>query len=280
MAKKIIIVILLGFGIFLVACQKDNQQDSEILVQGLSDVESRVGDTKTISLSLSNVQGKKDSIKFAMNNLPDGVCCKFTPGEDVKNLSVNLSLIVTTQVKLGQYAIKLDIASATQKKSIPFVLNIADTVSMIMTVYDATAYEPNTPYGKFADNATIKLYTEASKFFSDLPYYKVNTDNHGMANFYHLPRGNYFFIVEKGGLSNIVGKEVICGKLKGYATCGIFQNNTEIRNGSQPLAQIGQLMYRDQNNDGEITDADRVSYDILWINNSKTVVQKLIWIGK
>src|ERR1035437_4640436 len=261
MARKIIIAVLLGFGVLLTSCQKDNQQDSEIVVQGLSNVESRVGDTKTISLSVIKAHGNQDSIKFSMNNLPDGVKCKFSPGEDKQKSDVTLSLMVTTQVKLGKYAITLDAALGTQKKSMPFELNVVDTLSMTMTIYDATAYEPNSPYGKQADNATIKLYTDACNFFSDLPFYTVNTDDHGNANFYHLQRGNYLFIVEKGDLSNIVNKQMIDGNLKGFETCGIFQNNTEIRNGAQPCAQIGQLMYRDQNNDGKITDADRVPYD-------------------
>ncbi len=280
MARKIIIAGLLSFSVLLISCQKDNQQDSEIVVQGLSNVESRVGDIKTISLSVSKAHGNQDSIKCSLNNLPDGVKCQFYPGEDKQKSEVTLSLMVTTQVKLGKYAITLEAALGKQKTSVPFELNIIDTLSMTMTIYDATAYEPDSPYGKQADNATIKLYTDACNFFSDIPYYTVNTDDQGKANFYHLQRGNYLFIVEKGDLSNIVSKQTIGGKLKGFETCGIFQNNTQIRNSAQPSAQIGQLMYRDQNNDGKITDADQVSYDLLWINNNQTIVQKLIWIGK
>jgi hypothetical protein len=215
-----------------------------------------------------------------MNNLPNGVSYSIANDETKENNAFTLSLIVTNQAYLGKYNMTLEASYGKLKKDIPFGLNINDTLSITMAIYDATAYSIDFPYGKHADSATIKLYTNESNFLLDKPYYVVNTDTDGQANFYHLQKGNYLFVVKKGNLSNIVDKKMDNGELKGFATCGIFQNSCEIRSSAQPNAQIGQLIYRDQNCDGTITNIDRIPYDKISIYNKSVVTKKLIWIGK
>ena len=180
---------------------------------------------------------------------------------------------------MGEYEITLEATSASAVKTIVFKIEVTDQLSMIFAVYDASKWTADLRAGAEADGAIIKLYTDSVAFTAKQPSFTATADSAGRAYFYHVPAGNYLFTVEKDNLSNIAEKTLVGGVQKGFVTTGIFQNNTEIFNSSQPNAQLGQLRYRDQNGDNKITDADRRCYDMVMLYDG-IVANKIIWIGK
>ncbi|HEY4787174.1 MAG TPA: hypothetical protein VIH57_14045, partial [Bacteroidales bacterium] len=197
--------------------------------------------------------------------VPAGVSYFFETNQGMPNYSTTLTISVANTVKLGTHVITLQATSENSVKSIDFNLDINDTISMIMKVYDATKWDYEMPVGELADSAVVTLYKDSVSFAMQQPCYSTITDSAGIANFYHLQPGSYLFTVQKGALSNIASKKLIKGQFMGFATINIDK--------------YGQLMYRDQNGDGIINDADRVLYD-MFIMYTPAESERIVWIGQ
>lgn len=271
-----LLIIILGFTFS--SCKKDPVNTDIIQINGVSDFKSAVGETKTLTLTISNSNTNLQDISLSLNNVPAGVSYSFETASGKSNFVTTLSFIISSQAKLGVYPVILEASSETASTKIPFHININDELSLSLSVYDGTKRTESNTSGELVEDAIVNLYKNQIAFDQQIPTYTCNTDSNGTAKFYHLESAVYLFTVQKNNLSNIVKKEKIKDSLLGYATVSIFKTIVEIQNSSQKDAKVGDLKYRDQNNDGIITDADRVANDLLSIYD-KSPIDKVIWIG-
>jgi hypothetical protein len=264
MMKKYMFLILTALT-FLNACKKDQQQDFDFEISGVSNLESKVGETKLLNINVAQTEGVSDNVELTLKNVPKGVTYAFEKKQGTPNYTTTLSIAVTDKVRLGNYEISLEATSKNSEKSASFHLDIHDTLTLSIKVYDATQWRPDNTAGELSDSAIVKLYKDTASFTNNTPTYSTYTDENGIANFYHLPSGDYLFTVEKEGLSNIVNKTTVNGKQMGFVTTSINK--------------YGVLQYHDQNGDGKYNDSDKTQFDIL-ILYDHIPSEKTIWIGK
>jgi hypothetical protein len=250
--------------VILISCKKEQNNTFECDIQGLENIDAKVGDTKILNLKIFKVQGLAEKVTLSLKNVPNGISYNFEFEASTPDYNTTLSISVGNIVKLGNHVITLEASSENFKKTIDFNLTVDDHVMMTMKVYDASKWTHDSPTGEIAIGATVHLYKDSLSFVNKTPYYTAATDSSGIANFYHLEAYQYLFTVEKDELSNIVLKKQIDNKLLGFATSNINK--------------YGQLEYRDQNGDGKITEADRTPYDILIVYDN-ILSQRVVWIG-
>jgi len=278
MAKRILILSIVC-SIAFFSCQKEDET-FDFTIESATDLKVTPGETKMVDLNIEKVQGPSETVSIKFVDVPQGVTCAVETDAGLPNPSfaTTVALIFSKNLKLGNYKLMIETASATRIKSVMLNIEVNDQLSMMMSVYDATQWTPERPTGELISGATINLYKSEADALAKLPTYISTTGEAGLAYFYHMVPGEYLFTVEKDNLSNIVEKTSVNGILKGFITTGIFQTRNEIYMSSQPSAQIGQLCYRDLNGDGKITDADRASYDRIMIYDGE-LTDKVIWIG-
>lgn len=260
MFKNKIIVVLVFIVFFLAFSCKKEAEDHDIYISGITHLDTKVYDTVVLNLRIS---GKAEKISLSLKNVPKGVSYSFSPSQGSNDFSTSLVLIVTDKVVLGDYKIQCIAASGNNSGEVGFNLAIIDELSMVMTVYNASGIsieEPNCPR---ATDATIKLYSDSASVQNGSYLRSTATDSTGVVKFYHLKPGMYYFLVESGDLSNITQKKDISGIKTGFATVRIERSR---------------LVCRDQNGDGELTDADRVMADILVLYEN-IVSERIIYIS-
>jgi len=262
MKNNIPIIVL--FFILTFGCRKE-EDNFDYKINGVSDLDFRVDETKEVTLTVSSDKGQAETVALSIGGLPRGVLCTFETPKVNPGSSTNMSITVTNLVKLGSYTLKLLSTSETTSKEIDFLISIDDDISMKMTVYDASKSTSDHPAGELGGDATIKLYTDAETFSKQQPYYTTMTDSVGFANFYHLPSGPYLFTVEKGEASNISSKKNIDGVLKGFINVNVDK--------------YGTMLYRDLNGDGKMSDDDRAQYDRMVLYTG-VITEKYIWMSK
>jgi hypothetical protein len=267
------------FLLFLNSCRKDTAVLFDYTIQGLDKVSSNIGETKTLEITVVSDKGSLEEVVLNLMNVPKGVSYLFTTDKGTPNYTTTLSLTITQDASLGDYSLSVEAVSATTKKTFPLNLVIDDELSLSVSVYDATKWNAELPWGLLTDSATIRLYNNEDDFLNGKTAYSEKTNAEGKVHFYRMVPGDYLFVVEKGDLSNIAEKTLVGGKKVGFVTAGIFMTKNEVYNSSQPNAQPGDLKYRDQNADGKITDLDRMLYDQLSIYPG-VLNQKILWIGK
>ncbi len=273
------LLFIFSISLFLNSCKKDNNELFDYNIQGINDISSNIGEIKVIDLSIERTKGSQEEVILNLTNIPKGVTYVFDIDKGKSDYKTKLTLKITQNAVLGKYSLIIEAVSASTKKSFPFELLIDDQLSLLISVYDATKWNSELPWGLLTDSATINLYKSEADFLINKPAYSQKSNEEGKALFYRIINGNYLFVVEKGELSNIVEKKASEGKNYGFATAGIFKTKTEVYNSSQPHAQPGNLKYRDQNADGKITDDDRVPYDELSVYEN-VLNEKVTWIGK
>lgn len=276
---KGILLFVFVFLLFLNSCKKDNAALFDYTILGLDKVLSNIGETKTLEITIASDKGSKEEVVLSLKNVPKGVSYVFTTDKGTPNYTTTLSLTITQDASLGDYSLTVEAISPTTQKTFPLNLVIDDELSLSVSVYDATSWSSELPWGVLIDSATIKLYNNEDDFLNGKTAYSGKTNVEGKALFYKMLPGDYLFVVEKSSLSNIVEKTLAGGKKVGFVTAGIFMTKNEVYNSSQPNAQPGDLKYRDQNADGKITDLDRVLYDQLSVYQG-VLNQKITWIGK
>ncbi len=273
------LLLIFTISLCLNSCKKDSLELFDYNIQGINNLKSNIGEIKVIDLSIERIKGSQEEVILSLSNVPKGVTYVFDIDKGKPDYKTTLTLKIKQGAVLGNYSLNIEAISSTTKKSFPFELLIDDQLSLSISVYDATKWNSELPWGLLTDSATISLYKSEADFLINKPAYSEKSNEEGKALFYRMIPGNYLFVVEKGELSNIVEKKDSEGKKKGFVTAGIFKTKTEIYNSSQPHAQPGNLKYRDQNADGKITDDDRVLYDELSVYVN-VLNEKVTWIGK
>lgn len=247
------------------SCKKEQDTGFDCDVQGISNVNAKVGDSKVIVISVNRTQGVAEDVELSLKNVPQGISYFFETAQGKPNFVTALTITVTNEIKLGKHPLTLEVKSANVLKTTDFEVIVDDSVTMQMKVYDGTKWSPDSPAGELCDSAKVKLFTDSAAFVRNAPCYTTYTDQNGIASFYHLSAGAYLFTVEKGALSNIVSKIKVNGSLLGFATTNIDK--------------YGQFQYRDENGDGKITALDRVAYDMLILYEGY-FSQRVVWIGR
>ena len=273
------LLLIFAISFCLNSCRKDSLELFDYNIQGITSVKSNIGEIKVIELSIEHTKGSQEEVILSLTNVPKGVTYVFDIDNGKPDYRTKLTLNITRNAALGIHTLVIEAISSTKNKSFPIELIIDDELSLSVSVYDATKWKSELPWGLLTDSATISLYNSEADFLINNPAYSAKSNDEGKALFYRMIPGNYLFVVEKGELSNIVEKKASLGKKMGFVTAGIFKTKTEVYNSSQPHAQPGNLKYRDQNTDGKITDLDRVLYDELSIYEN-VLNTKVTWIGK
>ena len=277
MKKNLFLPLLLLLMFSLFSCKKETET-FDYNVNGINNLATNRGETKTITVDVSKTQGPPEEVTISLQGVPNGVTAAIETRQGLPDFTTPISFIISPSTDTGSYQVTLIATSASRVKTVIFNLKVTDQLSMVMAVYDGTQWTPELAVGEVAPGATINLYADEAGFLAKTPVYTALTDSTGRALLYHIIPGNYLFTIEKGNLSNIVEKTNIGGVLKGFVTTGIFQTKAEVLNSAQQNAQIGQLRYRDQNGDNKITDADREQYDMVMLY-AGVVANKIIWIG-
>ncbi|HEX2934205.1 MAG TPA: hypothetical protein VHO72_02535 [Bacteroidales bacterium] len=274
---------LLIFGIvlinFLASCKKETSGEFDFEVVGLESMNVTIGEAKAINLQVVTTNGDPQKVVLSLSDVPDGFVYSFENVDGVPDYYTSLGLSVTKQAKVGTYRMALKAMAGEKVKTIAFDVFVDGSLSMSMTVYDATNWTPELNYGNLVDSAKVKLFLNEAAVLANHPVDSAFTNNDGRAYFYKMQPGNYLFTVEKDGLSNIIDKKVMSGISKGFATTGIFRYSYEINVSAQPNAKIGDLRFRDFTGDWLLTDKDRVAADVLSLYKD-VLSEKVVWIGK
>jgi len=265
MIRRSIFPLIICLITLFASCKKESPNNFECEIQGVANIDARVGDTKALNLTIARTQGASENVTLSLKNVPSGISYAFETNEGNSNFATTLYISISNTVKMGIHSITVEAQSENFRKTVDFNLTIDDHISMTMKVYDESKWTTEHPVGELVIGATINLFKDSLSFANQTPYYSTITDSSGMANFYHLQPMTYIFTVEKGDLSNIVAKKEVNNKLIGFATINIDKN--------------GQLQYRDQNGDGKISEVDRSAYDRLVVYDN-VVSQRIVWIGK
>lgn len=264
MKSRILLLSLMGMTC-LISCKKENNNSFECSIQGIDNIDARVGDSRVLNITVSKKQGPSENVELSLKNVPQGVVYAFETPQGTPNFTTTLTISVTNEIKLGNHMLTLEAKSKNSLQSVDFELSVNDSITMQMKVYDATQWTLDSPAGQLCDSAVVKLYKDSTSFAQSDPFYTTLTDSFGVANFYHVPAGTYFFTVNKGNLSNIMYKTLINGQLMGFATANIDK--------------YGQIQFRDENGDGKIDSMDRVPYDMLIIYND-FYSDRIVWISQ
>jgi hypothetical protein len=269
MMKRSAIVCFTIIVLLAISCKKENN-NTEYQIDGIVNQEARVYDTLVMNLQLKQTNGDRENVTLSLKDVPQGITYSFSTPAGQPDYATNLSIIVTDKVDLGDsvrknYTMKLVVANQSTSQEFDFNLYVSDTLSMTMTVYDASLWTLQDPAGELSSDALIKLYRDEASAKSEVFFHSTVTDSVGVARFYHVTPGTYYFTVEKGSLSNISSKTLINGLMLGFATVNVDR-------------KTGVLEYRDQDGDKKFTDADRVKADMLMLYY-RQLSEKLIWIG-
>ena len=265
MIKSRFFLLSLSLTLLFFSCKKEQDSNFDCQIEGVGNIDAKVGDSRILNISVSKTQGPPENLVLSLKNVPQGVTYSFETSQGTPNFVTTLTISVNNEIKLGKHLMTLEAKSENMLKSINFDITVNDSITMTIKVYDGTKWNLDSPAGELCDLAVVKLYKDISSFVSGSPFYTTITDENGLANFYHVMPGFYFFTVEKGALSNIVSKKVVDGKIMGFATTNIDK--------------YGQLQFRDENGDGKITDVDRVQYDRL-ILYEDFFSERVVWIGQ
>lgn len=264
---------------FLASCKKETSGEFDFAVNGLESMNVTIGEAKAIDLEVITTNGDPQKVVLSLSDVPEGIIYSFENVEGLPDYYSTLGLAVTKQAKIGIYRMSLKATAGEKIKTVEFDVVVDGSLSMSMTVYDASYWSQEMNYGKLVDSAKVKLFLSEAAVLANNPVDSAFTNPDGRAFFYKMQPGNYFFTVNKGSLSNIVGKKMVGGSLKGFATTGIFRYSYEIHASAQPNAVIGDLRFRDFTSDWQLTDEDRVTADVLSLYKD-VLSEKVIWIGQ
>jgi hypothetical protein len=275
-----VLIFLIVFTSVLASCKKEEVSgEFDFEINGLGNIDANIGESKMVNLEVFATNGNPENVILALEDVPEGIIYSFENIEGIPNYYTTLAFTVTKQAKVGSYQVALRAIAGEKVKKYTFDLSVDGSLSMAMVVYDGSNWTSELNYGVLAEHATVKLFIDEASFAANTPFYTVETNSDGRAYFYKLNPGNYLFTVEKGSLSNIIKKQLVDGKMEGFATTGIFRYTSEIKVSSQPQAKIGDLRCRDIDGDWLLTENDRVSNDVLSIYKD-VLSEKIIWIGE
>ncbi len=246
--------------------------DFNFIITGIKDIECNIGESMTLPINLHWISGDQQNVALSVSGVPDGVNVTFETTEGNPDFATNINIEATESAAAGFYSISV-IATADngRTRTYTFDLEVIAILSAEFTVKDATSWTPENPSMSPAANATIKLYASQSSFDSNTPEYIIITDAVGFVKAYNITPGDYFLVVEKDNLSNVVN---------GYLIAGVYQTQAEVDSGPQQAgATVGGLKYTDVNGDGIVDSDDRVYHDNITISTDQTI-DKTITIGE
>jgi hypothetical protein len=274
---------LLILGIVLInilaSCKKETSGEFDFEVVGLKSMNVTIGEAKAVDLEVVTTNGNPEKVVLSLSDVPEGFVYSFENVDGLPNYYTTLGLAVTKQAKIGTHRMKLKAMAGEKVKTVEFDILVDGSLSMSMTVYDASNWSPELNYGKLVDSAKVKLFVDEAAVAANHPVDSAFTNKDGRAYFYRMQPGNYLFTVEKGNLTNVIDKKMVNGILKGFATTGIFRYSYEINASAQPNAMIGDLRFRDFTGDWLLTDKDRTAADVLCLYQD-VLSEKVVWIGE
>jgi hypothetical protein len=252
--------------------QKAHDIDYNFIITGISDI--TLNRTKTISILIFIhwISGEQKNVTLSASDVPTGVTLQFEKSDGKPDFASKLDIEVTKNAVAGLHNISIIGTAENGKIRIySFELNILTTLSAELTIKDGTTWSVVNPSLDNVQNATVKLFANQSSFDNNLPDFTATSDVNGIVKLYDLPiQEQYFLVVEKGDLKNIVD---------GYIITGVFQNQAEIESSSEQTgAQVGGLKYTDVNADGIINSDDKTWHDYLSVYENETTT-KTITIG-
>ena len=252
--------------------QKAHDIDYNFIITGISDI--TLNRTKTISILIFIhwISGEQKNFTISASDVTTGVTLQFEKSDGKPDFASKLDIEVTKNAVAGLHNISIIGTAENGKIRIySFELNILTTLSAELTIKDGTTWSAVNPSLDNVQNATVKLFANQSSFDNNLPDFTATSDVNGIVKLYDLPiQEQYFLVVEKGDLKNIVD---------GYIITGVFQNQAEIDSSPwQTGAQVGELKYTDVNADGIINSEDKTWHDYLSVYENETTT-KTITIG-
>ena len=252
--------------------QKTHDIDYNFIITGISDI--TLNRTKTISILLFIhwISGEQENVTLSASDVPTGVTLQFGKSDGMPDFASKVDIEVSKNAVAGLHNISI-IGTAENGKirNYSFELNILTTLSAELTIKDGTTWSLVNPSLDNVQDATVKLFANQSSFDNNLPEFTATSDVNGIVKLYDLPiQEQYFLVVEKGDLKNIVD---------GYIITGVFQNQADIDSSPwQTGAQVGGLKYTDVNADGIINSDDKTWHDYLSVYED-LITTKTIIIG-
>ena len=251
--------------------QKAGDIGFNFIITGFTDITLSSRDSVSIPIYIHMVSGESENVTLDASAVPEGITVGFEKSSDQPDFLTRLIIESSENAVAGLYTFYVNGTSDNGKiRAYPVTLKITKTLSVELTIKDATSWSLENPGLDSVPGAIIKLYENQASFDSNSPEYTITSDEHGVVWLYDLPQGLYLLTAEKDDLFNICN---------GYLIQGVFQNQEDIDNSpSQPDAVIGEIKYADVNGDGVINVSDQVSYDLLFTEEEVKI--KTIFIGK
>lgn len=250
---------------------------------------SKLSSSKEDSISFTDEELRDHIIKGVLkfSDLTDGTILVSLSGKSYKitkigdQIWINGVPILPKEVLSGStetvFAVK-SLLSNTESTDEP----TPATISIEITVWDASQWSPENLNGVLSAGADVVLYRSHEDYANGKPAYALKTtDENGKVVFTDVEPGTYYVEVSKDNLSNIFGEseELVNGLYVGIAADGIFQNQEEVDNALQTDAAVGKLRWLDVNADGTISENDYVPLpyeSVTADNNSIARVEILI----
>jgi hypothetical protein len=156
----------------------------------------------------------------------------------------------------------------------------SDTAANIhITVYNATLWSPNLPYGAITAGATVSLYRTAADYPDDAAEF-TTTDANGEAVFENIDTGSYYVVVQKNYMQAFLSNLVyFVDGVGGFATDSLFQSAPTAQEMPIPLnGAAGNFRFKDLNGDDVVNRDDMELFPAKQVTavKNKTVREKIL----
>ncbi|WP_073076959.1 SpaA isopeptide-forming pilin-related protein [Chitinophaga jiangningensis] len=143
-------------------------------------------------------------------------------------------------------------ACSTSDPVIPVTPPVVDSSKVDITVYDATKWAADKPYGQQRAGVTVNLYKSQADFADNKIAFTRSTDVNGKAQFTGIPDGEYYIEAKLDTLSNMPWRS----NNEGYTFDSLYQQYTVNSPMNDNLPYGGNFIYKDLNGDGVLDTND------------------------
>jgi hypothetical protein len=148
-----------------------------------------------------------------------------------------------------------------------------------ITVYNATLWSPNLPYGAITAGATVSLYRTAADYPDEAAEW-TSTDANGEAIFENIDTGSYYVVVEKTYMNEFLSNLIhYVDGVGGFAADSLFQSAPTAQEMPKPLnGAAGNFRFKDLNFDGVVDRNDMELFPAKQVTavKNKTVREKIL----
>ncbi|RAJ83362.1 hypothetical protein CLV59_103329 [Chitinophaga dinghuensis] len=153
-----------------------------------------------------------------------------------------------------------------------------DTAKIEISVYDATQWATDKPYGVLRTGVTVNLYKSQADFNAKTVAFSTTTDANGKALFKGLPAAAYYIEAKLDDLTNMPVRNE---SNKGYRYDSIYQVYTIPARVNELFPYPGNFIYKDVNGDNKLDNNDYVTLpaDLVRSDSGKTNTIRIL-IGR